>query len=45
MGTIPAETIERNRNHPDGRNHACTPPARQTYDGKEVRCYALGGCT
>jgi hypothetical protein len=40
-----AKAIERNRNHPDGRNHVCPPPGKPTYDGKEVHCYALGGCT
>jgi len=35
MHTIPAKTIERNRNNPNGRNHVCTPPANQTYAAKK----------
>jgi hypothetical protein len=45
MSTIPAKEIERNRDNPDGRNHMCATPANQTYDGEEVRCFALGGGT
>jgi hypothetical protein len=43
MSTIPAKKIERNRDNPDGRNHAA--PANHTYDGEEVHCFALGGGT
>lgn len=45
MSTIPAKEIEHNRDHSDDRNHACAPPATQTYDGEEACCFALGGGT
>jgi len=45
MSTIPANKIQRNRHDSDGRNHMCAPPANHTYDGEEVRCFALGGGT
>jgi hypothetical protein len=45
MSTIPAKTIERNRDNPDGRIHVCAPPANHTYDSEEVRCFALGDRT
>ena len=45
MSTIPAKTIERNRNNPDGRNHGRVPPANYTYDGEDVYGFALGGGT
>jgi hypothetical protein len=45
MSTIPAEKIECNRNNPAGRDHVCAPPANHTYDGEEVRCFALGDGT
>ena len=38
MSTIPAKTIERNRNNPDGRNHGRVPPAN--YNGEDVYCFA-----
>ena len=38
MSTIPAKTIERNRNNPDGRNHGRVPPAN--YTGEDVYCFA-----
>ena len=41
MSTISTKQIEHNRNSPDGRNHACAPPANPTCDGEEVRCFAL----
>src|SRR4030081_3199476 len=43
MSTIPAKTIERNRNNPDGRDHVCAPPANHTYHGEEVSSSAWGG--
>lgn len=45
MSTIPAETIGRNRDNPDGRIHVCAPPANHSYDVEEVYCFALGGGT
>jgi hypothetical protein len=44
MSVIPAK-IERNRIKPDGRHHACTPPANHTRGGGEVRCFGTGGGT
>ena len=35
MSTIPAKAIEHNRNHPDGRNHVCPPPASQPLTAKK----------
>jgi hypothetical protein len=45
MSTIPAETIECNRDNPDGRIRVCAPPANHSYDVEEVYCFALGGGT
>jgi hypothetical protein len=45
MSTFPAKTIERNRDTPGARNHMCAPSGNHTYDGEEVRCFALGGGT
>jgi hypothetical protein len=45
MFTIPAKTIERNRNIPDGWNRAGTPPAKQRRDGEEICCFAPGDRT
>src|SRR5882757_5737943 len=42
MSTIPAKTIERNRDNPDGRDHVCAPPSNHTYHGEEVYCFAFG---
>ncbi len=43
MSTIPAKTIERNRNNPDGRNHGRVPPAN--YTGVRRLLLRLGGGT
>jgi len=32
---MPAKAIERNRNHPDGRNRVCLPPASQPMTAKK----------
>ncbi|MDQ1390367.1 MAG: hypothetical protein QOF56_3821 [Acidobacteriaceae bacterium] len=45
MSTIPARTIEHNRDDSDERNHVCAPPANQTHDGEEACSFALGGGT
>ena len=45
MSTIPAKTIEHNRDISDGRSHVCAPAANQPYDGEEACCFALGGGT
>jgi hypothetical protein len=45
MSTIPAETIERNRDNPGGRIHVCAPPADHTDDVEQVCCFAWGGGT
>jgi hypothetical protein len=44
MSAIPANTIEHNRDNPDGRNQAC-PLANHSYDGEELYCFAVGGGT
>jgi hypothetical protein len=45
MSTIPAKKIECNRDNPGSRKHVCAPPVNHTYDGEEVRCFAVGGGT
>jgi hypothetical protein len=45
MSTIPAKTIEHNRDNFDERNHVRAPPANQTHDGEEACSFALGGGT
>jgi hypothetical protein len=45
MSTIPAKKIERDHNKPKGRHQVSASPANHSYDGEEVRCFALGGGT
>ena len=45
MSTIPAKKIERNRDNPEGRNHAGAAPESDTYNGEVDYCFALGGGT
>jgi hypothetical protein len=42
MSTSPAKEIERNRDEPDGRDHACVPPANHTCEGKERLLLRVG---
>jgi len=45
MSTIPAKTIEHNRDDSDERTHVCAPRANQTYVGEEACSFALRGGT
>jgi hypothetical protein len=45
MSTTPAKEIERNRDEPEVRDHACVTSANYTCHDKEVCCFASGGGT
>ena len=45
MSVIPVRKIERNRNEPDGRNHACAAPVNETRNGDDGCCSGMGGGT
>jgi hypothetical protein len=42
---VPTETVERNRDNPDGRNHLCAPPPDGPNPTDTAFCFALGGAT
>jgi hypothetical protein len=45
MSTIPANKIEHNGDHPDGRNHVCARPADHICGGQGRHCFAVGDGT